>query len=76
MKRLWRSKTNRVFAGVCGGLGDYFNVDPVALRLVWVLLTFFTGVVPGITSYIIAVIIIPINRAEVKEGTATETKSQ
>jgi|TARA_Y100000310_G_C20601750_1_gene773404 phage shock protein C len=32
-KRLFRSKTNRVLAGVCGGIGDYFNVDPTLIRL-------------------------------------------
>lgn len=74
MKRLFRSRTNRVFAGVCGGLGDYFNVDPVVLRLAWVLVTFFTGIVPGVASYLIAVIIIPLESFVVKEATASESK--
>lgn len=42
-KRLYRSKKNKVIAGVFGGLGKYFNVDPVALRLLWVFLVIFTG---------------------------------
>lgn len=58
-KKLYRSKTSRVLAGVCGGLGEYLQVDPVMLRLIWVLLTLVSGFFPGIIGYIIAVIIIP-----------------
>ena len=36
-KRLMRSKTNRTFCGVCGGIGEYLNVDPTLIRLVWLL---------------------------------------
>lgn len=46
-------------AGVCGGLGEYFGIDPVVLRLIWVLVVIFTGVVPGVLAYIIALFIIP-----------------
>ncbi len=38
MNKLQRSKSNRVFAGVCGGVGEYFNIDPTIVRIVWVLL--------------------------------------
>ncbi len=58
-KRLYRSKTNRIFAGICGGLGEYLNIDPVVLRLIWVLVVIFTGVFPGVVAYIIAIFIIP-----------------
>jgi phage shock protein C len=58
-KRLYRSQTNSVFAGICGGLGDYFDIDPVLLRLIWLLIVIFTGVVPGLLAYIIAIYIIP-----------------
>lgn len=58
-KRLYRSKTNKVFAGICGGLGEYANVDPVLIRLVWLLIVIFTGFVPGILTYIIAYFIVP-----------------
>lgn len=58
-KRLYRSKKNKVIAGVFGGLGKYFNVDPVALRLLWVFLVIFTGFVPGMIAYILAIIIVP-----------------
>lgn len=58
-KKLFRSEKNRVFAGICGGLGEYFNVDPVAIRLVWLLIVIFSGVFPGVIAYIIAIFIIP-----------------
>lgn len=58
-KRLFRSKENRVFGGVLGGLGEYFDVDPVLLRLGYVILTVFSGFFPGIIAYIIALFIVP-----------------
>jgi phage shock protein C len=58
-KRLYRSVENRVFAGICGGLGEFFKIDPVLLRLIWVLVVIFTGFVPGVIAYIIAAFIIP-----------------
>ena len=58
-KRLYRSDKNIIVAGVFGGLGDYANVDPVLLRLFWVLVTVFTGFVPGIVAYLLAIVIVP-----------------
>ena len=58
-KRLYRSRSERKIAGLCGGLGEYFGVDPVAIRLLWVVLTFFTGVVPGVLAYIVAWLVVP-----------------
>jgi len=57
-KRLYRSNSNKVFAGVCGGLGDYFNIDPVIVRLIWVAVTLFSAG-GGILGYIIAAAVIP-----------------
>ena len=57
-KRLYRSKSNKVIAGVCGGIGEYFNVDPVIVRLLWVLLVLGYGF--GILAYLIAWLIIPL----------------
>jgi phage shock protein C len=56
MNHLYRSKTNRIIAGVCGGIGEYLNVDPTIIRLIAVALGFM-GM--GILIYLIAVIIIP-----------------
>jgi phage shock protein PspC (stress-responsive transcriptional regulator) len=62
MKRLYRSHSNRVIGGVCGGLGDYFSIDPVLIRLVWLLLILFGGI--GLVLYLIAWLIIPAIPAE------------
>lgn len=59
MKRLYRSADNKVFAGIFGGLGEYFNVDPVILRLAFVFLTIMTVGVPGVVAYIAAIFIVP-----------------
>lgn len=55
-KKLYRSKTNRFLCGVCGGLGEYMNIDPTIIRLILILIG-FTGA--GIVAYFIAAIIIP-----------------
>ena len=56
MKRLYRSRTNKVLCGVCGGIGEYLDVDPTVIRLLALLLG-FTGT--GLVAYIVAAIIIP-----------------
>ena len=56
-KRLYRSKKNKIIAGVCAGIGEYFEVDPVLIRLLWVIFVLMGG--SGILAYIIAWIIIP-----------------
>ena len=55
--RLYKSRTNRMIDGVCGGVAEYFGVDPTLVRIVWVLLTFLGG--SGILLYIAGMIIIP-----------------
>ena len=64
MKRLYRSRTNRVLSGVCGGLGEYFKIDPVIVRLVFLVLVLFGG--SGLLLYLVALVIIP-NEPEVEE---------
>lgn len=58
-KKLYRSEQNKILAGVIGGIGEYFNVDPVILRVLYVLLTVFTGLVPGIVAYILMILVVP-----------------
>jgi len=48
-----------VFAGVIGGIGEYFDTDPVLLRVAWIAITVFSGVLPGLVIYILAAIIVP-----------------
>jgi len=59
-KKLYRIKEGRIFAGVCAGLGEYFDIDPVVLRLLWLISCFCFG--GGVLAYLIAVIIIPARR--------------
>jgi phage shock protein C len=59
-RRLTRSETNKMIAGVCGGLAGYFDVDPTAVRLVWCVLSIFFGaVIGGVVAYLVAWFIIP-----------------
>ncbi len=58
MKKLTKS-SNRKLCGVCGGIAEYFDVDPTVIRLLWVVLCLFAG--SGILAYIVAAIIMPEN---------------
>lgn len=58
MKELHRSRTNRMIAGVCGGLGEYFEIDPNVIRLVWAVITAFTMGI-GLLAYLLAWLILP-----------------
>ena len=56
-KRLYKSNNNKMIDGVCGGIAEYFDVDPTVVRLAWVLFCALGG--SGVVAYIIAAIIIP-----------------
>ena len=56
-KKLYRSKTDKKLAGVCGGLAVYLDMDVTIVRLICALLCLFTGV--GLLAYIVAALIIP-----------------
>ena len=58
MKKLYRSKTDRKVAGVCGGLGEFFGFDPTLARLVFVFLS-LPGGAPGILPYLVLWLVIP-----------------
>ncbi len=60
-KRLYRKSNERVVAGVCAGLGDYFGIDKVIVRLIWVLLVVLGGI--GLLAYLISWIMIPLDNA-------------
>lgn len=59
MKKLFRSKNERMISGVCGGLAVYLNVDPTIVRLVWALVSIFSAAVPGVLLYAVCALIIP-----------------
>ena len=58
-KRLYRSRKDKVIAGVCGGLAQYFNIDPVIVRVIFVLLV-IPGGLPGLLPYLIMWVIVPL----------------
>jgi len=57
-KRLYRSKKDKKIAGVCGGLGEYFGIDPTILRIIFVILL-LPGGFPGFLPYLVMWIVIP-----------------
>ena len=56
-KRLYRSRRERLVCGVCGGVAEYFNIDPTIVRLAFLLFVFCAG--SGVLAYIIAAIVMP-----------------
>jgi len=72
-KRLYRSRTNKVIAGVCGGVAEYLDIDPTLVRIVWVLFTVFGGF--GLLLYIAALIIVPQNPSTTPYEGSTTTSS-
>ncbi len=60
VKRLYRSKTDKVIWGVCGGLAKYFGLDPVLIRVIAVLLLILLAFVPTVVAYVILRIVVPI----------------
>jgi phage shock protein C len=68
MKRLYKSTTDKQMSGVCGGLAEYFDVDPTLVRITFIFVTFVTGFFPGIFAYIVMAIITPIKSEVTKNG--------
>jgi phage shock protein PspC (stress-responsive transcriptional regulator) len=65
-QKLYRSRDNRMIGGVCGGLGEFFDIDPTLIRLLFVLLTIFGG--SGVLVYLVMLLIVP---EEPLEGTSS-----
>ena len=59
-KKLYRSRENAMLAGVCGGIGEFVDIDPTLVRLAWVILGFCGGV--GLWAYIIGAVVMPQRR--------------
>lgn len=64
-KKLFRSKTDRKLAGVCGGIAEYFGVDPTVIRLVFILAVIGAGI--GLLAYLICWLVIPEQNNELKQ---------
>lgn len=71
-RRFLRSRTNRVLAGVCGGIAEYYGSDVTAVRILAVVIAVFTGILPLLFVYLIAAVMIP-ERLDGTAPTATST---
>ena len=60
MKKLYRSQEDKKIAGICGGLGEMFSIDPTLIRLALIFIGVATGILPLMIAYIVGWIIIPI----------------
>ena len=69
-RRLYRNKENKIIGGVCAGLAEYFDIDPVLVRLLFVLLVFQGGL--GVLAYIILWIVVPARKADLAVSAAGE----
>jgi phage shock protein C len=66
MKKLYLSDKDRKIAGVCGGLGEYYQVDPTVIRIIWIVLTILSLGVGGIVIYLLMWLVIPRRPKEEK----------
>lgn len=71
VKRLTRSSIDKKIAGVCGGLAEYFDLDPTLVRVVWLLLVLCGGT--GVLAYLILWIALPVAPARLSAGSVTVT---
>jgi len=68
-RRLYKSRHNRVIDGVCGGVAEYFGVDPTVVRILWVLVSLLGG--SGLILYIVAMIVMPVNPDHLAQSSPT-----
>lgn len=60
VKKLYRSTSDKMLTGVCGGLAEYFDVDSTIIRLIWILLACITAFVGAFIAYIIVALVVPV----------------
>ncbi len=73
-ERLNRSRSERIITGLCGGIGEYFKVDPVIIRAIFVVLAFIGG--GGVLVYIILAIVVPLEPDGSEDTVAATPESQ
>ncbi len=59
-RKLMRSRTHKVIAGVCGGIAEYLDVDPTVVRVLYVAASVFSALFPGLLAYIILTFLMPL----------------
>lgn len=71
-RRLYRSRDKRMLFGVCGGLGEYFKIDPTLVRLAFVIASLMGG--PGLIAYVVLLIVVPEEPLEVVETVVVDAE--
>lgn len=74
MKKITRSKNNKIISGVCGGIGEFFGVDPTLIRVAFVLLGISTSTTSFIVIYLVSTIIIPEDDGIIYQDDVSNTK--
>lgn len=59
IKKLYLSETDKKISGVCGGIGEYFQIDSTIIRLLWLLFLIPSGIIGGVIIYLVAAAIMP-----------------
>lgn len=72
-KKLYRVEEGKMLAGVCGGVAEYFNLDPTLVRVLWVAVCLFAGA--GVILYVVMAIIVPV-KSEVIVANIVDKKSE
>lgn len=75
-KRIYKSSTNKVISGVIGGIGEYMEVDPTILRLMYILIAILTAVFPAVVGYFIASMIVPSRPITMNEEVKEPAKEE
>jgi phage shock protein C len=74
IRRLYKSRRDRVISGVCGGIAEYFHVDVVIVRIAWVLSVFLHGI--GLLAYLLAVFVVPSDPEVQEQYSAPPAKTK
>jgi phage shock protein C len=76
VKKLYKSQTDRVFAGVIGGIGEYYEIDPTIIRLAYILVAILTGIFPAIVGYFVAYLVVPKHPDHIHHVHHAETEAK
>lgn len=75
-KKLYRSTMDKKLCGVCGGIAEYFDIDSVLVRLLWICASLFSACFPGLLVYIIFAIVVPQQPYEIHQPHQSEQPGQ
>lgn len=75
-KKLYKSTNNKMLSGVCAGFADFIGIDPTIVRVIYALVSFFTGGFPGVIIYIMLAIIIPEDNGMIDTDATTHDEEE